>query len=35
MKTGIRARYFQKFKVRKTFKDNGNSHKSFVTGEEE
>tara|TARA_R110000824_G_scaffold127873_2_gene288511 strand:+ start:1112 stop:1219 length:108 start_codon:yes stop_codon:yes gene_type:complete len=26
MKTGVRARYFQKYKVRNKFKNNGNKH---------
>ena len=32
MKTGVRARYFQKYKVRKTYKDNGNKH---IKGDDE
>jgi len=32
MKAGVRARYFQKYKVRKTYKDNGNKH---IKGDEE
>ena len=32
MKTGVRARYFQKYKVRNKFKNNGNKH---IKGDDE